>query len=82
MAFSDDVIKQAWNRSGGRCECQRTAHDHSVFRCPRKLTWANRGREGEGAWEAHHVSVAGGDGLSNCQILCWTCHKKTQSFGG
>jgi hypothetical protein len=24
----------------------------------------------------------GGDSLSNCEILCWSCYKKTQSLGG
>jgi 5-methylcytosine-specific restriction endonuclease McrA len=41
----------------------------------------NRGREGRGAWEAHHVNANGEDILSNCEILCWDCHKNTGSFG-
>ena len=82
MAFSDETIKLAWARSEGRCECRRNSHDHSVYRCPRKLIWTNRDREDEGAWEAHHVSVTSGDNYSNCELLCWPCHRKTQSFDG
>jgi len=82
MAFSDETINQAWTRSQGRCECTRTTHDHSLFRCPKQLYISARGREGPGAWEAHHTDNTGGDSLSNCEILCWSCHKKTQSFGG
>lgn len=77
MAFSNEVIEQAWKRSGGKCECQRTTHGHSG-RCNKTLSHENQGREsGWGAWEAHHISTSGGDGLSNCEILCWDCHKRT-----
>jgi len=76
MAFSDDVVGQAWSRAGGRCECRRTTHGHTG-RCNKELVWANRGREGRGAWEAHHISSSGGDTLSNCEILCWDCHTRT-----
>jgi len=82
MAFSDDTIIQAWVRAGGRCECQRNTHDHTLERCPRRLNIANRGRQGEGAWVAHHVIASDGDRLSNCELLCWPCHAKTQKLGG
>ncbi len=81
MAFSESVIDQAWNRSGGRCECGRTSHGHG-FICAKSLIKDNRGREEYGAWEAHHINANGGDILSNCEILCWDCHRKTGSFGG
>lgn len=81
MAFSSDVINQAWQRSGGKCECRRTSHGHSYVRCNKELVFDNRGREGRGAWEAHHVNSNGSATLSNCEIICWDCHKKTGSFG-
>jgi hypothetical protein len=77
MAFSDSVVSQAWNRAGGHCECRRQTHKHPFTRCNKQLVFANRGREGYGAWEAHHVNSNGGDTLSNCEILCWDCHKRT-----
>lgn len=79
MAFSEDTVKQAFQRSGGYCECDRSTHGHGSH-CNNQLVWENRGREGRGAWEAHHkhsVSADGPDSLSNCEILCWECHKKT-----
>ena len=82
MAFSDETIIQAWSRAGTRCECRRITHDHLFYRCPKQLYIENRGREGSGAWEAHHTNGTGGDSLSNCEILCWSCYKKTQSLGG
>ena len=83
MPFPESVVKEAWKRAGGRCECKRTTHDH-YGRCYKQLTWENRGREGRGAWDAHHivsVSSGGTDTLSNCEILCWDCHTKTRTFG-
>ena len=77
MAFSDNVVLQAWKRAGGRCECKRKSHDHNYNRCNKVLNWQNRGREGIGAWEAHHINSNGPDTLSNCEILCWNCHKLT-----
>lgn len=78
MAFSDEVVAQAWRRAGGKCECRRTRHNHSYVRCNKQLVWENRGRgEGRGAWEAHHISSTGGDTLSNYEILCWDCHQRT-----
>ena len=82
MAFSEKVVKQAWERAVGKCECRRKEHNHDYVRCNKQLVWENRGREGKGAWEAHHINSNGMDILSNCEILCWECHKKTRSFGG
>jgi hypothetical protein len=80
MAFSDETVKQAWERAGGKCECQRTTHGH-VGRCNKTLSWDSRGRESDwGAWEAHHrvsIQSGGSDDLSNCEILCWNCHSRT-----
>ncbi len=82
MAFSEQTVEQAWKSAGAKCECRRKYHDHSYGRCGKELARSNRGREGRGAWEAHHISSSGGDGLSNCEILCWDCHKRTGSLGG
>ena len=85
MAFPKTVVDDAWKRSGGKCECTRTSHGHSA-RCGKNLCYENRGKDGAwGAWEAHHrVSVASGgrDILSNCEMLCLDCHKKTRTYGG
>lgn len=87
MAFSDTVVKLAWNRSGGRCECCRSSHLHSLYsdRCNKLLSWNARGIDNSPyGWEAHHrtaVSSGGTDTLSNCEILCIECHKKTGSYG-
>ncbi len=85
LGFSDDVILQAWQRAGGRCQCELKGCGHTG-RCNKSLVWENRGKEGKrGAWEAHHITAQSAksstDTLSNCRILCLDCHKNTRSYG-
>jgi len=44
MAFPESVVKQAWERSSGLCECRRTTHVHDN-RCYKYLIWESRGKE-------------------------------------
>ena len=81
MAFSDDTKTQAFNRSGGRCECtrQHAGQDapHHGGRCENIFTRY-------GSWHAHHkvaVSSGGSDELSNCEALCIPCHELTKTYG-
>lgn len=79
MPFPQATVDTAWIRSGGMCECQRASHIH-FGRCFAQLSYGNRGRVGQGAWEANHkhrVEAGGSDALSNCEILCWACHRAT-----
>ncbi len=78
--FPVSVVRSAWTRAGGKCECTRIACRHNS-RCAKPLRWELRGSEAEGGWEAHHVNRNGPDILSNCLILCQPCHKNTPSFG-
>ena len=84
MAFPESIVKKAWDRAGGKCECLRKTCGHPG-RCNKQLVWDNCGKEGRrGAWEAHHrtaVASGGDDTLSNCEILCIECHKNTGSYG-
>lgn len=80
-AFPDSVVSEAWRRSGGKCECKRTNHGHPG-RCGAGLIYTARGKDTPGGWEAHHINANGPDVLSNCEILCQPCHKKTQTYGG
>lgn len=86
MPFSEEIVKKAWERAKGKCECTRITHNNHSDRCCNKtLCFDNRGKDGErGAWEAHHKTAAVSDGkdtLSNCEILCMDCHKQTESYG-
>ncbi|MDD5291087.1 MAG: HNH endonuclease signature motif containing protein [Patescibacteria group bacterium] len=73
MAFSDEVIKKAWQNAEGRCE-----------KCNKTLRWESQGSDGLLGWEAHHkhsIAAGGLDVLSNCEILCQSCHKNTSTYG-
>lgn len=62
MAFSEDIIKRAWERQGGCCAA-----------CCKELVWANRDHGEKGAWHAHHRILPGlreADNLINCVLLC------------
>lgn len=74
MAFSDDVVKQAWERAGDQCECIKRTHSHFRTPCGKQLVWKNRGGPGPGGWQANHINISNGDILSNCEIICSACH--------
>jgi 5-methylcytosine-specific restriction endonuclease McrA len=82
MAFSETIKDQAFARSGGRCECARQHPGrlnapHNGGRCSATFTR-------QGSWEAHHktaVAAGGSDSLSNCEALCVTCHRLTDTYG-
>lgn len=79
--FPQSVVDDAWNRSGGRCECDRSSHAHRI-RCTKQLSKGSRGKDSDMGWEAHHKNSNGPSTLSNCEILCQMCHKNTRSYGG
>lgn len=80
MPFSDDVISQAWNRSGGKCECERTTYHLS--RCNKPLNFTRRGVESLDGWEALHTvpeEKGGSNTLANCEIVCIFCYSRILS---
>jgi 5-methylcytosine-specific restriction endonuclease McrA len=72
MAFSEITKIEALKRAGNRCQCVRPSHMHGG-RCKTALT--------KGSAEFHHklaVASGGSDTLSNCEVLCRTCHAKVR----
>ena len=76
MAFSPEVLDQAWKRAGGKCECRSLTHEHGFNQCAKLLNWHRKGqREAEG-WEAGYktpLETGGDETLANCEIRCWEC---------
>ena len=76
MPFSDDVIKRAWDRSGGRCECTKTIHGHGRV-CQKRLLEQYRGDDESGyGWEAQSISGGDTNDLNDCEIRCWDCFEE------
>jgi len=71
--FPDDIVRKAWERSGGQCECQNRSHPHFYVPCAKPLVWENRGKKIWGGWDIKKVNPNGGDTLDNSVILCMTC---------
>ena len=73
MAFSGEVLLEAWARSEGRCECQRRGHGHNG-RCNRAFLWTLQGADSaSGGWSALRRTSWATDVLANCVILCAAC---------
>ncbi len=72
MAFTEDVVRNAFEKVNGYCQI-----------CGKKLIYANRGNAlGRGGWDAKHikpVSEGGKDEVRNCMILCMDCMEKLGS---
>ena len=90
MAFSEEIMRAAWYRSGGRCECRNERHGHAASpqearpgeRCPQSLLWYMRGSDSAfGGWDLRRRTTWGTDVLANCEILCAACQRPPQPFG-
>jgi hypothetical protein len=81
VSFARETLMRAWLRSEAKCECKRMGHGHSG-RCNKAMVWANRGREAWGAWEAESRDNRSDTSLSNCEIICWSCHSHKLGTSG
>ena len=75
--FSESLIEQAWQRSGGECECWKESHGH-IGTCNKMLMKTYRGdRSSAYGWEAYSISGQYLDEMSDIEILCWDpCYKE------
>ncbi len=74
MAFSEAVLREAWERTGGQCECNRRTHKHFYTPCGRSLKWNQRGMVAEGGWQAREIDSFSGDKALNCLVICMECY--------
>ena len=82
MLFSEETLKQAWQRAEGKCESIVLVKGHKAV-CQRDLHWEKHGRleEPEGWVGQHRIIMDTGilDIPANCEIVCSECFPKTQS---
>jgi hypothetical protein len=74
LPFTYETIWKAWTASGGYCQCERTTHGH-IEKHNKVLSFGRQGdTTGDYSWEAHHKDDPFDDSLSNCEIICRSCH--------
>ena len=76
MPFDTKVVRQAWSRCAGHCECTRAEHNHRFGRCSLKLRYDRRGEAKKDAWEIHRKDPSRGEIFPNSEILCMECFIK------
>ncbi|MDD4335458.1 MAG: hypothetical protein PHY77_07615 [Desulfotomaculaceae bacterium] len=72
--FSADVVKAAFIRSDGECECTKSNHKHSG-RCNNLMIYSMRGMDLPGGWETDRVNSDSPPVAVNCRIICMDCFK-------
>lgn len=81
MLFSEETLKQAWQRAGGKCESIVSINGHKTV-CQRDLHWEKHGRlEDPRGWIGQHRIIMDTGILdipANCEIICPECHQKNQ----
>jgi hypothetical protein len=70
--FSESVIRNAFYRSDGECECTNNYHKHSG-RCSSLIIYNMRGMELPGGWEVYRTDADNPPVISNCRIICIDC---------
>jgi hypothetical protein len=68
------VLRQAWQRSGGKCECTSLNHDHPYIRCNKPLVWDRQDKPLPGGWRVHYRLGYSRNAIAACKILCWDCY--------
>jgi hypothetical protein len=78
MKFTKKTKDEAYERSGGRCECTREDGLHPGRRCPERLK--RKGKK-TNFNHLHADRLSGADEPSNCEVICRRCHERTDSYG-
>lgn len=75
MQFSRFTSRRRYDIADGRCECERSWHDHSG-RCDRPLEWWGLGRLASGGWAAvpnRAEAAEPQDDPDAVEAVCWEC---------
>jgi hypothetical protein len=77
MVIPDVVVKKAWERAGGQCECEKRTHPHFYIPCAKPLVWENRGKKGWGGWDIRLIDPNKAETPDNYEVVCITCSELT-----
>jgi hypothetical protein len=71
-----EVFEKLWQRSGGKCECTRSSHNHSYIRCNKKLTREMQDKPGIGGWKLYQRYAYSGNDPGAYAVYCTECYRK------
>ncbi|MDO9067964.1 MAG: hypothetical protein Q7W05_05865 [Deltaproteobacteria bacterium] len=84
MHFSEETLKRAWERAGGRCEGSVLSGGRKEL-CGKPLSWEKKNtilefKHPDGWIALPRLVIAGKapDLPANCEILCLDCHRMYQ----
>jgi hypothetical protein len=74
--MNPEMVEKLWQRSGGKCECKKAAHNHPGGKCDKVLVKEMLDKDGEGSWKILQVFVSGGENINAYAIYCTECFQK------
>lgn len=78
--FTEETIKEAWDNSQGYCQCERTTHGHTGKHLKMLMWNSQRITASNFSWVAHHIGDPSDNSLSNCEIICCSCHSQIAPY--
>lgn len=77
--MTPEMIDKIWERSGGKCECVRAAHNHAGGRCNKELVREMHNRSDVGGWKLLQMFFPGGENINSYAVYCNECFQQLPS---
>ena len=81
MIFDRELVKQAWARSSGMCECKRIGCQHPGGRCTNAIEEKKFNEDEVGGWYVRPINEFGPEKLFNVEAVCAECFNKVKQTG-
>lgn len=79
MILDKDLVKQAWQRCDGACECKRIGCQHPGGRCSNTLDEKMFRDDEESGWYVRPINEFGPAKLFNIEVVCSECFNKLKA---
>jgi len=74
QAADDEMVRKAWERSRGQCECAHQSCSHPLHPHGKPLSWDDRDKANSAhGWGVYKASTSANNSADNYQILCHEC---------
>jgi hypothetical protein len=77
--MNPELVEKLWQRSEGKCECVKEAHNHPGGRCNKELVREMLDKEGEGSWKILQLFFSSGENINVYGGYCTECYRKLPS---